>query len=200
MSKFKTIQVGMLDVNCYLVPIKDKNRLYIIDPGAEADRIIKAAKKFNCADYIILLTHAHIDHISAVGCVAKALNAPVVLDTNEHGLYDSPNNQILPFMSAAKDLPKTVENISDADFEIIQTPGHTLGGVAYYFPTLPALFSGDTLFAQSVGRTDLPGGDHQVLLNSIKTKLMVLPETLPVYPGHGPATTIGNEKRHNPYL
>jgi glyoxylase-like metal-dependent hydrolase (beta-lactamase superfamily II) len=200
MSKFETIQVGMLDVNCYLVPIKDKNRLYIIDPGAEAERIIAAAEKFACDDYVILLTHAHIDHISAVGCVAKSLNAPVVLDANEHGLYNSPNNQILPFMSAAKDLPKTVANISDADFEIIQTPGHTLGGVSFYFSTLPALFSGDTLFAQSVGRTDLPGGDHQILLDSINNQLMVLPETLPVYPGHGPATTIGNEKRHNPYL
>jgi hydroxyacylglutathione hydrolase len=200
MDNFKTIQVGMLEVNCYLVPIKAKNRLYIIDPGSEAETIIDAAKEFACDDYVILLTHAHVDHISAVGYVAKALKAPVVLDASEHGLYNSPNNQILPFISAAKNLPATVENITDADFEIIRTPGHTTGGVCYYFKTLPALFSGDTLFAQSVGRTDLPGGNHQTLIDSINSQLMLLPTDLPVYPGHGTPTTIGNEKQHNPYL
>ena len=200
MNNFKTIQVGMLEVNCYLVPIKAKNRLYIIDPGSEAETIIEAVKEFACDNYVILLTHAHVDHISAVGYVAKALNAPVVLDKNDCDLYNSPNNALPPFISAAKDLPATIENIADADFEIIRTPGHTTGGVCYYFKTLPALFSGDTLFAQSVGRTDLPGGDHQVLIDSINSQLMVLPEDLSVYAGHGPATTIGNEKQHNPYL
>jgi hydroxyacylglutathione hydrolase len=198
MNTFKTLQVGMLEVNCYLV--KADNRLYIIDPGSEAETVIDEAKKSGCDNYIILLTHAHVDHISAVSYVAKALNAPVVLDKNDCGLYNSPNNELPPFISAAKELPPTVESIPDPDFTTIHTPGHSLGGVCYYFKSIPALFSGDTLFAQSVGRSDLPGGDHNTLIDSINNKLMGLPEDLPVYPGHGCPTTIGDEKQHNPYL
>lgn len=198
MHQFKTIKVGMLEVNCYLV--KADNRLYIIDPGSEAERVIAEAKQFDCNDYVILLTHAHVDHISAVGAVAKALNAPVVLDNNDYSLYNSPRNELPPFISAAKDLPKTINTIPNADYTIIHTPGHSLGGVCFYFKAIPALFSGDTLFAQSIGRTDFPGGDHHTLIASINNKLMGLPEDLPVYPGHGAPTTIGNEKRYNPYL
>ncbi len=200
MNELKTLQVGMLEVNCYLVPVEAKQRLYIIDPGSEAEKIIEAAKKFGYNDYVILLTHAHVDHICAVGNLAKNLNAPVVLDKNDCGLYNSPDNQLPPFISAAQNLPVTCENIADPDFEIICTPGHTPGGVCYYFKAFPALFSGDTLFDQSVGRTDLPGGDHQMLIDSINHKLMILPVSLAVYPGHGTPTTIGNEQQHNPYL
>lgn len=200
MNNFKTLQVGMLEVNCYLVPIKAKQRLYIIDPGSEAENISTMAKEFGYNDYVILLTHAHVDHICAVGALAKTLNAPVVLDKNDSDLYNSPNNQLPPFISAAKNLPATIENIQDPDFEIIHTPGHTLGGVCYYFKEFPALFSGDTLFDQSIGRTDLPGGNHQMLIDSINNNLMILPKDLAVYPGHGTPTSIGNEKQHNPYL
>ncbi len=199
-EEIKRLVVGMLEVNCYLVALPHNKRLYIIDPGDEADRIIAAADEFPDREKVILLTHAHIDHIKAVGRVAEKFRAPVMLHPDDRGLYHSPNNQLPPFISAATDLPATVSDIADADFTLLHTPGHTRGGVCYYFSQLPALFSGDTLFAQTVGRTDLPGGDHLQLINSIREKLLILPDELPIYPGHGDPTTIGQEKRYNQYL
>lgn len=200
MSEIKTIQVGMIGTNCYLVLVPKSKRLYIIDPGAETDRILDAASKLDFDQAFILLTHAHVDHISAVGEIAAKLNAKVLLDNADHGMYSSPDNHLMPFVPAAKNLPVPVTEISNPDFEIIKTPGHSPGGVCFYFKNIPALFSGDTLFAQSIGRTDLPGGNMSDLLKSIKDKLMLLPENLKVYPGHGPTTTIGDEKRNNPYV
>jgi glyoxylase-like metal-dependent hydrolase (beta-lactamase superfamily II) len=200
MSEIKTIQVGMIGTNCYLVLVPKSKRLYIIDPGAETDRILDAASKLDFDQAFILLTHAHVDHISAVGEIAAKLNAKVLLDNADHGMYSSPDNHLMPFVPAAKNLPQPVTEISNPDFEIIKTPGHSPGGVCFYFKNIPALFSGDTLFAQSIGRTDLPGGNMSDLLKSIKDKLMLLPENLKVYPGHGPTTTIGDEKRNNPYV
>ncbi|MFA6716217.1 MAG: MBL fold metallo-hydrolase, partial [Victivallaceae bacterium] len=100
----------------------------------------------------------------------------------------------------AVDLPEVVTTVPSNDFELIETPGHSPGGVCYYFKQIPAVFVGDTIFRGSVGRSDLPGGSHEQLINSIKSKLMTLPEDLKLYPGHGPATTVGSEKKYNPYL
>jgi len=200
MSDFTVEVVGMLDVNCYLVPVKESRRLYIIDPGGDADVIVAAAKKCDYDEAIILLTHAHVDHISAVADVVKALNiTKVFLHKNDESLYESPNNHLMPYIPAAENLPKTSDAFND-DFEIIETPGHTQGGVCYYFKQIPALFVGDTIFSNSVGRSDLPGGNHAQLIGSIKSKLMTLPDDLKLYPGHGQSTTVGNEKKFNPYL
>jgi len=200
MSDFTVEVVGMLDVNCYLVPVKESRRLYIIDPGGDADRVVAAAKKSDYDEAIILLTHAHVDHISAVSDVTKALNiTKVFLHKNDESLYESPNNHLMPYIPAAENLPKTSDAFSD-DFEIIETPGHTQGGVCYYFKQIPALFVGDTIFNNSVGRSDLPGGNHDQLIASIKTKLMTLPDDLKLYPGHGQSSSVGNEKKFNPYL
>ena len=200
MSDFTVEVVGMLDVNCYLVPVAASRRLYIIDPGGDTDAVVTAAKKFTYDEAIILLTHAHIDHISAVRDVAKALEVTkVYLHKNDVSLYESPDNNLLPYIPTAEDLPKTSDAFSN-DFEIIETPGHTQGGVCFYFKQIPAIFVGDTIFNNSVGRSDLPGGNHEQLIASIKNKLMTLPDDLRLYPGHGPATTVGSEKKFNPYL
>ncbi len=199
MADFITEPVGMLEVNCYLVPVGQT--LYIIDPGGDADNIVQLAQSFNCTNRVILLTHAHIDHIGAVGETAKKLGIRTVyLHERDHDLYFSPANALPPWLPPASDLPQPDTAYQSADFDIIETPGHTPGGVCFYFKQFPALFSGDTLFAGSVGRTDLPGGNHQRLMNSIAEQLMTLPADLKVYPGHGPHTTIEREKQTNPYI
>jgi glyoxylase-like metal-dependent hydrolase (beta-lactamase superfamily II) len=201
MADFTVEVVGMLDVNCYLVPVESSRKLYIIDPGGDTERIVEAAKKYDFNEAIILLTHAHVDHISAVGEVADALNASkVFVHKGDINLYKSPNNHLMPYIPAAKNLPEVTSEISGDDFEVIETPGHSQGGVCFYFKQIPAVFVGDTIFSNSIGRTDLPGGNHAQLVRSIKEKLMTLPEDLKLYPGHGPATTVGSEKKSNPYL
>jgi len=201
MSDFTVEVVGMLDVNCYLVPVAKSRKLYIIDPGGDTDTIVAAAKKFTYDEAIILLTHAHVDHISAVHDVAKALGiTKIYLHKDDVNLYKSTNNHLMPYIPAASDLPEVTHKIPGKDFEIIETPGHSCGGVCFYFKQIPAAFVGDTIFNNSIGRTDLPGGNHPQLINSITAKLMTLPDDLKLYPGHGPATTVGSEKKFNPYL
>ena len=200
MSDFTVEVVGMLDVNCYLVPVAESRRLYIIDPGGDTKAVVAAAKKITYDEAVILLTHAHVDHIGAVRDVAKALGiTKIYLHKNDVSLYESQNNHLMPYIPAAEGLPKTSDALSN-DFEIIETPGHTQGGVCFYFKQIPAIFVGDTIFSNSVGRSDLPGGNHEQLISSIKNKLMTLPDDLKLYPGHGPATTVGSEKKFNPYL
>ncbi|MDD5727608.1 MAG: MBL fold metallo-hydrolase [Victivallales bacterium] len=201
MPEFGIEVVGMLDVNCYLVPVAASRRLYIIDPGGDADAIIAAAGKFDYNEAVILLTHAHVDHIGAVREVAAALKVKMIyVHENDAAMYKSPNNHLLPFLPAAAGLPELTRFVPGNDFEIIETPGHSPGGVCFYFKQIPAVFVGDTIFSNSIGRSDLSGGNHAQLIASIKSKLLTLPEDLKLYPGHGPATTVGREKKFNPYL
>ena len=200
MSNFTVEVVGMLDVNCYLVPVAESRRLYIIDPGGDAKTVVAAANKFDYDEAVILLTHAHVDHIGAVRDVAKTLGiTKIYVHKNDVSLYESPNNNLLPYIPTAEDLPK-ISDVPSNDFEIIETPGHSQGGVCFYFKQIPAVFVGDTIFNNSVGRSDLPGGNHDQLIASIKNKLMTLPDDLKLYPGHGQPTTVGSEKKFNPYL
>ncbi len=198
--EIRTLTVGPLEENCYLVLVPATRRLYVIDPGDEAERLIAEANAMPHESALVLLTHGHIDHLSAVGRVAAALQAPVYLRPEELPLYRSPANQILPWLPAATDLPEITATPDPAEVQVLALPGHTPGGAGFLFPAGPALFVGDTIFRESVGRTDLPGGSWPQLLRSIRTQIFPLPEELPLYPGHGPATTVGYEKNHNPYL
>ena len=201
MVEFVKEVVGMLEVNCYLIPVESSRTLYIIDPGSEADKIVEKAKTFDYDKVIILLTHAHIDHISAVGAVNDQLDVDkVYLHPDDHKLYHSPDNNLLPYIPSATNLPSPVDNLKSEDFEIIHTPGHSRGSVCFHFQQIPALFSGDTLFAGSIGRTDLPGGDMNSLTNSVHSRLYILPEELFIYPGHGASSSIGIEKQSNPFV
>ena len=199
---FATVVVGAFEVKCYLVPSPDKKTLYIIDPGGDAQDIIAAASAFSCQKAVILLTHCHADHIGAVGEVAKKLNiTELYIDPADSAMYASPANCFPPYLPAAENLLTPSEwPPQTPDFEILHTPGHTPGGVCYYFREYNALFTGDTLFRASVGRTDFPGGDTATLMESISGRLMTLPDSLEIYPGHGYPSTIGFEKQNNPYL
>ena len=201
MKEFSTISVGFIDVNCYLVPSGKDGCLYIIDPGSEPEKILKGIDGSKYADYRILLTHGHVDHIGAVPDLMKKLPvSKLYLHKDDVPLYKSPDNCLLPWIPAVKNPPEPSTEIENCEFRIIHTPGHTRGAVCFLFERLNALFSGDTIFQASVGRTDLPGGSHESLMNSITQEILTLPDTLEVFPGHGPSTTVGFEKKNNPFI
>ena len=197
------VVVGMLEVNCYLVWQEDSREALVIDPGDDVERIAASIAEHELCPRAILLTHAHVDHIRAVPGIAKLFGIPVWCHARERELYASPANALLPWLPAAEGLPEpshALPSVSGLEYTVLETAGHTPGGVCYYFPAAGMLFSGDTLFQDSIGRADLPGGNADVLLRSIRERLLCLPPETKVYPGHGAATTIGAEARLNPYL
>ena len=201
--KYRVLTVGPIGTNCYLVHDETGRRLFIIDPGAEPERILREVEKFPADTVRILLTHAHVDHISAAGAVARALGIErVMLDPADRELYHSPMNSIPPILEHPDDLPETEDFAPDGAFRVLRVPGHSPGGSAFLFEDggEKLLFCGDSLFAGSVGRTDLPGGDYGELISAIKSELLALPPGTLVFPGHGGGTTIGDEKKNNPYL
>ena len=199
---FLSLPVGLLEVNCYLVPSPAENILYIIDPGGDAEEIASLAAPYRDREKVILLTHAHIDHIAGCGRTAELLQVKrVYIHPDDQVFYRSKENALLPYLPSAEDLPEvSLWPPEDPSLTIIHTPGHTPGCVCFLFNEYNSLFAGDTLFRGSVGRTDLPGGNMESLMRSIREKLLTLPEELQVYPGHGYATSIGLEKRENPFL
>lgn len=200
--QIKQLILGPMENNCYLIQGKNNKTLYIVDPACDAQKIIECAEhNFSFEETIILLTHAHADHIGAVKALTDELNVvEVMLDDNDIELYKSPYNAIMPVWPLQENLPATTNAHDTDDFKVIRTPGHTLGGVCYYIPEEKQLFSGDTLFYRSVGRTDLPGGSDVTLTASIRERLYTLPGDVTVYPGHGCSTNIADEKKLNPYI
>ena len=196
-----TLQVGGFEVNCSI--LVESGKAWIVDPGQEPDRIIDTLAKKGLEPAAVLLTHAHFDHIGAIpGLLGKFPDLPVFVHEKDAPMFGHPLNQLPPeYPSFAK--PKSIANLNSLDslegLEILETPGHTPGGVCYYFPKDKLLLSGDTLFAGSVGRTDLPGGDMATLMDSLR-KLTDLPDDTLVIPGHGRHTTIAAEKLGNPFL
>ena len=201
MKSFTAVSVGFIDVNCYLVPSEADGCLYIIDPGAEPARILREIDSSKFKDFRILLTHGHVDHIGAVPDLMKTLPvSKLYLHKDDLPLYKSPDNCLLPWIPLVQNLPEPSNEIENCEFRIIHTPGHTRGAVCFLFERLNALFSGDTIFHCSVGRTDLPGGSQVSLMKSIRGKIFMLPDDLEIFPGHGQATTVGSEKKNNPYV
>ena len=196
-----TVQVGGFEVNCSIM--SENGRAWIVDPGQEPNRIIDTLAKKGLEPAAVLLTHAHFDHIGAIpGLLAKFPDLPVFVHEKDAPMFGHPLNQLPPEYTPFQK-PRnlaTLDKLSGpGQLEIIETPGHTPGGVCYYFPKDKLLLSGDTLFAGSVGRTDLPGGDMATLMDSLR-KLTALPDDTLVIPGHGPHTMIAAEKRGNPFL
>lgn len=196
-----TIQVGSYEVNCTLIE-KDGKAL-IVDPGQEPERIIAALEKHNWKPMAILLTHGHFDHINGIpGLLEKYPSLPVYVSDADAMVMSHPLNNCPPEygpVSVKQCNRLAVEQLDSWGIKVIPTPGHTPGGVCYYLPDEKLLLSGDTLFAGSVGRTDLPGGDMAMLMNSLDS-LRALPEDTTVIPGHGMTTTIGRELAGNPFL
>lgn len=201
--EYLCLPVGQLQANCYLIWDEDRNAI-LIDPGDEADRLLRMIGKRGLSLSAILLTHAHFDHMMAVNAVKDETGAPVMVHaaeepalTNEHINLSSMVG--IPYRTAADRLLQDGETVTigKLTFTVIHTPGHTVGSCCYAIDDL--LFSGDTLFAGSIGRTDFPGGSMTVMQQSL-AKLCTYPDYISVLSGHGEATTIGIEKRNNPFL
>ena len=201
--KIEILPTGPLSTNCYLVWLEDVRHLYIIDPGADAGVIVDHAKKYDALETAILLTHAHADHIGAAGKVASALGVKkTFLGEADRPLYDSPDNQIFPYYARAVDRPEVSEFDPQGDFVIARMPGHSPGGTGFLVRHggQSAFFVGDTIFAGSVGRTDLWGGSYDVLIDSIRREILSREEDLILFTGHGESTTVGKERATNPYI
>ena len=205
--KLKSLVVGPVGTNCYIMS-NDTKDCVIVDPGDEAGRILAYINSEDLHVSAILLTHGHFDHITAVNELRDALGCPVYAGRDEEKMLNDPMLNSCGFGMGAPVTVKDVTYLSDgeiinvADFSIktLFTPGHTPGGVCYYVEEEGVLFSGDTLFCMSVGRTDFPGGSSSTLIRSIKDKLLPLPDDTKVYTGHGESTDIGFEKHNNYFL
>ncbi len=203
----ETCAVGIMPTNSYLVANEKSKEAIIIDPGAQADVIISKIRDLGLKPVAILLTHGHFDHIMAAQAIAEEydisihaseLEASLLSDSSLNGSNLIRNNITLEADVLLED--RQVLNLAGFDIEVVNTPGHTSGGVCYYIKDEKVLFTGDTLFRESIGRTDFPTGDIRALVNSVVKHLFTLPEDVLVYPGHGDTTTIEHEKLNNPFL
>lgn len=203
--KLETLVLGSLQTNCYIWVEETSKEAVIIDPADEAERILETVAQLNCHIKYIIVTHAHIDHIAALDAVAKATGAPVVIHAaDQHTLNNDALNLALYFGLPAPTVSASVI-VHDGDtlplgnqtLQILHTPGHNKGSMCLLCGD--TLIAGDTLFYESIGRVDHYGGNQQEILQSLQ-KLLKLPPETKVYPGHGPSTTIGHERTHNPYV
>ncbi len=200
-----TLPVGFTAANCYLIACERTREALAIDPGDEAEIILQEIASRNLTVKLIVLTHFHFDHVGAVREVQQATGAPVCIGAGDAALLENPPAMFGARGPAGLKAQRLLHNgdslgVGDISATVIETPGHSPGGISLYVPDEKILFAGDTLFRQGVGRTDLPGSSTATLINSIRTQLYTLPDDTTVYPGHGPQTTIGYEKRYNPFV
>jgi glyoxylase-like metal-dependent hydrolase (beta-lactamase superfamily II) len=202
----KHLVVGALQVNCYILASEKGSDCVVIDPGGEMEKIKKALEEDELEVKYILLTHGHVDHVGAVWHLDKECGGEILMHKGDLLLLEGVEMQALMYGLPPTGEPRVDRHIEEGEnievdgicFNVIHTPGHSPGGVAYRFNN--HLFVGDTLFAGSIGRTDLPGGSFEELLASVREKLFPLGDDVKVYPGHGPMTTIGEERLYNPFF
>ena len=205
---FETVVVGPLEVNCFILGCETTREGVIVDPGSDPEKVLAAAGKLGLAIRQVINTHGHFDHVGGNRQVLAATGATLLIHGGD-----------VPFLSRAAEVATkyglTTENSPPPDqlledgllltfgeyqMQVLHTPGHTPGGCCLYLESEGKVITGDTLFAEGVGRTDFPGSSHEALIEGIRSKLLTLPDTTVAYPGHGPSTTIGHEKRYNPYI
>ena len=202
------LTVGLLRCNCSIFGDEQSREGIVVDPGDEIESIQQILEKHGLTVKAIVITHAHIDHIGGAAKLKSLTGAPVYMNANDLGLYSHIDTQAAwlgletPERTAidVEAREGTALRLAQADFHILHTPGHTPGSISLWIPSENKLVAGDTLFFDSIGRTDLPGGDGRQILRSIRTQLLTLPETAAVIPGHGANTSIGREKERNPFL
>ncbi len=202
------LPVGMLQCNCSIFGDEGTGEAIVIDPGDQIDEILAVLARHKLTVKAIVITHAHIDHIGGAAKLKAATGAPVYMNAKDQELYDGLEMQAAWLGMEPPDRTDVDSPAREGDsltlgqtsFHVLHTPGHTQGSISLWIPGENKLIAGDTLFRDSIGRTDLPGGDSRQILSSIHTKLMTLPETAVVIPGHGPNTSIGREKARNPFL
>ncbi|GIW21968.1 MAG: MBL fold hydrolase [Candidatus Sericytochromatia bacterium] len=210
-SLIETIVVGAFQCNCTIIADNDTKEAIIIDPGDEANKILEIVKYYNLNVKYLMHTHAHLDHIMATREIKEKTNAKIVLHKDDNEIYNNLKFQAQMFgFNAEVPLPVDIFVKENDEIKIgnkiiskiIHTPGHSPGSICFYFDkeNNPVIFSGDTLFSRSIGRTDLWGGSYSTIINSIKNKIFNLREDTIVYPGHGPKTTIWSEKKYNPFF
>lgn len=204
--QIETITVSSFETNCYLVWDEKDKSCAIVDPGDEHEKILEWIDNLHLKPKAILLTHGHVDHIAAVGKLKDKFDIPLYIGRGDEEMLASSSANGSAFFGQNITCPSPDHIVGDADvikvgshrFVVMATPGHSRGGVCYIIDKY--LFCGDTLFNGSIGRTDLPGGNYQLLIDSINKNILSLPDDIICYPGHGPATTVGEEKRNNPFL
>ncbi|MGA2697650.1 MAG: MBL fold metallo-hydrolase [Terriglobales bacterium] len=202
------IAVGPLQCNCSVVGDEATLEGMVIDPGDDIESVLALVRKHKLKIKQIVITHAHIDHIGGAMKLRAATGAPILLNQNDQALLKMMDIQASWIGVASPGLIQIDQSLSDADrvtagnlgATIMHTPGHTEGSICLYFPAEQKLIAGDTLFAGSIGRTDLPGGSFPKIMSSLHEKVLTLPDETVVVPGHGSLTTIGKERAENPFL
>jgi hydroxyacylglutathione hydrolase len=202
------LPVGILQCNCSIIGDETTHEAMVIDPGDDISQIVEIVRKNNLQVKQIIITHAHIDHVGGAMKLRAVTGAPILLNQNDYELL-----KILDVQATWIGVPtpekveidrsvSTGETVSAGSHsaQVLHTPGHTEGSICLYFAAEKKLIAGDTLFAGSIGRTDLPGGSMRKILNSLHTTVLELPDDTVVVPGHGELTTIGEERQSNPYL
>jgi glyoxylase-like metal-dependent hydrolase (beta-lactamase superfamily II) len=202
----KKMVVGYFETNCYLVGCATTKEGVVIDPGGDPDAILRAIEEMNLNIGMIVNTHGHADHIAANREVKSSTGAELLIHERDSCMLQNPVMNLSAAFSSAVISPPADRFLKEGEtvrvgkilLNVVHTPGHTEGGISLVGAGI--VFSGDTLFAGSVGRTDFPGGSFDLLVESIRTKLVCLPATTTVLPGHGPNTTVGEERENNPFL
>lgn len=205
--KIRKVTVGPLETNCYLLINENTNNAIVVDPGWDSDKIIRVLRDTHIK--YIIATHGHFDHVSAVKKLRESKGGAFMIHKLDLEILSHARISSYLFLGANIDEPPSpdiiLEDEVEVEFEelklkIIHTPGHSPGSISIYIKELNSLLSGDTLFRDSVGRTDIPGGSWEELKNSLRKLLQNLPDTTVIYPGHGPETTVGREKSINPFV
>lgn len=204
--KYETLVVGALETNCYLAYCPDTKKTAVIDPGADPEKIIYAIAEMELKPVLLINTHGHVDHVGANKDIKDKYGVPLLIHEADQKMLESILQSGLSFLLGAKASPGADRLIKDGDIlnvgnqvlSVIHTPGHSPGSVS--LKTDGLIFSGDTLFCGGVGRTDLPGGSWSALEKSINERILCFPDDVIVLPGHGPSTTVGQEKTDNPFI
>ncbi|PYX06337.1 MAG: MBL fold metallo-hydrolase [Acidobacteria bacterium] len=202
------LPVGPLQCNCSVIGDESTREGLVIDPGDDIADVLAVVRKHSLQIKEIIITHAHIDHVGGAMKLRAATGAPILLNQNDYALLKMLDAQAAWIGVAAPGKVEIDHSVGQADSikvaslsaDVIHTPGHTEGSICLYFPAEKKLIAGDTLFAGSIGRTDLPGGSFEKIISSLHEKVLALPDETVVIPGHGPLTTIGDERESNPFL
>lgn len=203
---FESVVVGPLMVNCYVLGCENSKEGVVVDPGDDTDRILDAVSRHGLKVVAVINTHGHFDHTGGNQRIITETGAGLLIHELDAPMLARAVDTAAMFGLTAENSPPPSRFLTEGEFiafgeyrlRVLHTPGHTLGGCSLHLEGM--VFTGDTLFADSVGRTDFPGGSSVALGKSIREKLLILPDDTIVYPGHGPSTTIGRERKHNPYL
>ncbi|MHB9074721.1 MAG: MBL fold metallo-hydrolase [Desulfobaccales bacterium] len=204
----KGLTVGLLEVNCYILGDEVTKEAVVIDPGGDEDEILDLLNRNKFQLKLIIDTHGHFDHVDANQPLKEATGAKIAIHEADAQMLDKPSAEAMFFTgnrlrtSQADILLKENDILTFGQYrlKVLHTPGHTPGGISLVLEDHTYVYVGDLLFAGSIGRTDFPGGSYDALINAVKTKIFPLGDNYSVYPGHGPVTTVGQERKHNPFF